>query len=147
VRQARRKGFDGVQPEGLDDDIDEIEESEGIAGISAKVAAAAARLELAPTRIPRISVARRKAFGKANTVSGADSAEDLLMEYVSPPPTQEAILEPALALRLLYALLSKILPELKGNPNILKPARAVMDDEKSRYSDLRARFNEQGLAA
>jgi hypothetical protein len=56
-------------------------------------------------------------------------------------------LEPSSALRLLYALLSRVLPELKANANLLTPARAVMDDEKQRYSDLRARFNEQGLAA
>jgi hypothetical protein len=70
----------------------------------------------------------------------------MLLEYVS-PPMQEPILEPGAALRLLYALLSKVLPELKGNPNILSPARAVMDDEKRRFSELRARLNEQGFAA
>jgi hypothetical protein len=124
----------------------EEDRSEGIEEMSVRVGAAASRGVPRSARIPRISFPLKKTISASGTVHKAQSAEEMLLEYVT-PPMQEPILETSSALRLLYALLSKVLPELKGNPNLLTPARAVMDDESRRYSDLRARFNEQGLAA
>jgi hypothetical protein len=135
LRSARRTGTD-TRPGGVESDDETPEGSARISG----------RQGIPAPRIPRISFPRRRTSDRGGAVHGAESAEEMLLEYVS-PPMHEPILETGAALRLLYALLSKVLPELKGNPNVLSPARAVMDDEKRRFSDLRARLNEQGLAA
>ena len=120
------------------------ERDKSVEAKAVRSAAKAGRQGLAPTgRIPRISFQLKTTAGPGSV---ARSAEEMLLEYVS-PQLQEPILQPGLALRLLATLLSKVLPELKGNPNILSPASTVMDDEKRRFSDLRARFNEQGLPA
>jgi hypothetical protein len=71
----------------------------------------------------------------------------MLEAYVRPPLLESSILQPGIALRLLSAFLSKVLPKLKGNANILAPARAVFDDEMRLYSDFRDRLHGQGFQA
>jgi hypothetical protein len=101
--------------------------------------------EIPRPRAARIYSPRRRTIHGA--AGSAESAEEMLEAYVRPPLLESGVLQPGIALRLLSAFLSKVLPKLKGNPNILAPAQTVFADEMRLYSDFRDRLHGQGFQA